>query len=354
MKIKVCRECGVPLKVSRGQVWHDNGVITEKRRPDMRMILYESEHLDYLFHVIEEIIGVPLEHIVVESKRRDVKEYTEGMIPKPLRRVVRYVGFKPIAGMLSRLGIAYGFGDIKLVESRRRFTEDDYLVMTVRNPHSLLFFLGENLGAWEAIDGRDSVIEYQEIGERTYRCTVRIGEHPVELQERLERKRYPLKPGDIHFERCPRCRIPQDISAYRWNLEDGVIIDPQRNMRISLFSPAGFEAVLDDLEAELGEAIPEAVIEAQRRNVREHLQEAVYMRKEYLDFKRMLALNGLGNLSRFEPSEKGLEVTIENSCIHLLMVGMVQGIFEMARGVEKSSYEWELAPDGDLNISIRI
>ncbi len=353
MKIKLCKKCGVPLRVSRSQVWHENGVITEKRSPDMRMIFYESEHLDYLFHLLEEIIGVPLEHIVVESKRRDVKEYTEGMIPGPLRRVVRYIGFKPIAGMLSRLGIAYGFGDIKLVESRRRFAEDDYLVMTVRNPHSLLFFLGENLGAWEAIDGRESVIDYQEIGENTYRCTVRIGRHPMELQERLERRRYPFKPGDIHYERCSHCGVPLEIAEYRWNLEDGVIIDPRRNMRMALFSPTGFEAILDDLEAELGEAIPEAVIEAQRRNVKEHMQESIYKGKEYLDFKRMLALNGLGYLSRFELSEEGLDVTIQNSCIQLLMVGMVQGIYELARGVEKSSCEWELVPDGDLNISVR-
>jgi len=70
-------------------------------------------------------------------------------------------------------------------------------------------------------------------------------------------------------------------------------------------------------------------------------------------FNRMSALRGLGNLVQFEGDRDYLTVTFENACMPLLMVGTVQGLFEMAMGKESSTYEWELADDGDLSITVR-
>lgn len=352
MKVKVCGECGVPLAVSRGQVWHSNGVITQARDPDRRMIFHESDNIDDLFRIIEEIIGLPIEHIVIESKRREVREYVEKLLPWPVRKVARYMGFKPMARMLSRMGRAYGYGDVSLGEQRIRRRDDDYQTMIVRNPHSLLFYCGENLGAWEAIDGRDSFVEYEKIGDKTYRVTNRIGKHPIELQERLQKKRYSFKPGNIQFERCPGCSIPLGVTRYRWDLVEGTIVDPVTNNRMAILGPSGFEAVLDDLEAELGETVPEAIIEAYRRNLREHLAKLGWLNKKPTDFRQMLALRGLGNITRFDHGEERLDLTVENSCIPLLMVGLAQAIFELAWGLEKSSYRWSLADDGDLSTMV--
>jgi hypothetical protein len=40
--------------------------------------------------------------------------------------------------------------------------------------------------------------------------------------------------------------------------------------------------------------------------------------------------------------------------MHLLMVGAIQALVEMAYSVEDSTYEWDFTEDGDLTVSIRV
>jgi hypothetical protein len=68
----------------------------------------------------------------------------------------------------------------------------------------------------------------------------------------------------------------------------------------------------------------------------------------------MIAVRGVGNLTHFEGDRQGLTLTIQNSCLHLLMVGAIQALVEMAYGVEDSNYEWDLADDGDLTVTIKV
>lgn len=350
--MKACRECGVPREVSKELVWHENGVISQTRDPDHRMIFYESENLDNLFLGIEEIIGVPIDHIVIESKRREVKEYVEKLLPAPVRKLARYGGLGMMIRKLSSVGKAYGYGNVRLAEKRIRFGPGDYVTMVVSNPHSILFYCGENLGAWEAIDGRESRVRYEEMEGGVFAVTNYIGEHPIELRERLQGPRYAYKPGDIRFERCPLCRVPLDVAACRWDPAAGTITDPATGRRMAVFGPAGFEAVLDDLEAELGETIRDAVVEAQRRFVKKALaREDFGLGQEAM--RRMLALRGLGNLASLEADAGRLEMTIENSCLAPLMAGLMQGAFELVFGHDASVCAWEAREDGDLLISVR-
>ena len=350
--MKVCRECGVPIAVSKEHVWNENGVITQAKDPDHRMVFYESDNLDTLFQGIEDIIGLPIEHIVIESKRREVKEYVENLLSPLARKVARYVGLGAMIRKLSRIGKAYGYGNVRMSGKRVRFNDDDYVSMVISNPHSILFYCGENLGAWEAIDGRQSRVKYEEIMENTYEVTNYIGEHAIELSERLASRTYPFKPGEIQFDRCVKCGVPLDVARCRWNLESGTVIDPDSGRRMAIFGPAGFEAVTDDLEVELGEAIPEAIIEAQRRYTKEILSSEA-LPGEGGGFQKMLFMRGLGNLVHLEFDEEGATAVIENSCMHLMMVGLIKGIFEVIFGYDKSAYEWDLKDDGDLNVEIK-
>jgi hypothetical protein len=350
-KIKVCRKCGVPRLVSKDQSWLDNGVIQQTRDKANRMVFYESDNLSSLFAGIEGIIGLPIEHIVIESKRLDVKEYTEKLLPSVVRKIVRRIGFGVVAMKLRNLGACYGYGAIELGDSQRNQGNEDYLSMLIRNPHSITFFTGEVLGAWEAVDGRESYATYGKTGEDSYKVTVHVGKHPLELSGRLSHRSYPFKPGTSRFERCSACGVPQDVSRYRWDLDEGTIRHPETQRRMMIISPAGIDAVLDDLEAELGEAIPEAVVEAQRRFVREAMKEQDWQRGEG-DYRSMLALRGLGQLAGMEMDENHLTVTIENSCMPLIMVGTMQGIFELAGGIENSTYAWKTEEDGNLSITI--
>lgn len=351
-KIKRCSGCDTPLAVSREQVWNLNGTITQASDPDHRMLFYESDNLDRLFRGIEEIIGVPVERIVIESKAREVKEYVRKMV-SPLKR--RFARFRPgTVAMVSRLAVTgrcYGYGDVSLSGHRRKGDDGDYITMSVDSPHSVLFSCGEYLGAWEAIDGRDNTVSYRKTGEDRYEITCRVGEHPIELAGRLASPAYRPRPGNTRLERCELCGVPLVVAAYDWDLGKGTIRHPETGTRMAVFGPAGLEAVLNDLETELGDAIPEAVVEAQRRYVHEVMAGAGAW-GDLESYREMMAFRGLGNITEFEAGDSGMSIRIENPCLILVTVGMVQAFFELASGREMSSREYRLSEDGDLLISV--
>jgi len=100
----------------------------------------------------------------------------------------------------------------------------------------------------------------------------------------------------------------------------------------------------------LGVILPVVVIETQRRFTRS----GFYNIEEITDGERwrnQLILRGMGNLKEYEISPKGLRFRLDNACMHLLVLGMVQGLYERAFEKE-SSVQWELSEEGVLQAEI--
>ncbi len=70
------------------------------------------------------------------------------------------------------------------------------------------------------------------------------------------------------------------------------------------------------------------------------------------DLRTQLALRGLGDLREIKMGSKGLRMRIDNAAVHLMIVGLAQGFFEMAFDVE-SGVEWELSEEGDLEVEVK-
>jgi hypothetical protein len=98
--------------------------------------------------------------------------------------------------------------------------------------------------------------------------------------------------------------------------------------------------VAEELEKELGETIPNAVVEAQRRFVKEGFYSIDEISNEEA-FRAQLALRGLGNLREMEIAATGLHMRIGNAAGHLIIAGLAQGLFDMAFDVD-SHVEWEV------------
>lgn len=368
-----CPACGVPILIGQELRWGEDGVIHLSRSPRNRMVLYESRIIDSVFRGVEDLIGLPIGHIVIESRRREVKKYMEGVFPAWIRRTlmfandaldgipgVRRLGAqvrerlgKSVAGRVFDIGRLYGYGDAEpgpLWETGDLYPWRDTVV---HQPYSVFFYAAECLASVEAFEGKDHWVSIEELGEETYLFRVRPGQHPVELKERLGRKRYAFKPGNIRFDRCPECGVPREVARLEWDLERGTIIDPDNGRRMALFGPHAVDAVLMDLEAELGEAVLETVIEVQRRYVKSRVGEENWRRRG-TTFARMAALRGLGYVARFEADEKHLSVTICNACMPHLDVGMAQALYEIAMGKDNSERFWSFSEDGILDITVSI
>ena len=372
--VETCTACGVPLTVSRELNWEANGVVSLTASPRNRMVFFESETIDCIFRGIEELIGVPIERIVIESRSRETRRYVERAFPPEVRRIIDgsesdlegrmakmspeeretlLATMKAITGRIIQIAKNYGYGEQTLSELWDQGADFPWRVQRVRDPYSVLFFVADNLGSVEAFEGIEMQAGYEKTGEDTYRSEIFPGGHALELRDRLKRRRYDFKPGDVHYERCPQCGIPMAVAGRKWDVEAGTIVDPGTGRRMAIFGPFSADAVFEDLESELGEAIPETVIEATRRYIRSAWNTENWNR-DSLTFQQMIAVRGLGYLARFEGDRHGLEMLVQNACLHLPMVGTVKALVEMAYLVEASTCEWELADDGDLSIAVKV
>jgi hypothetical protein len=349
-KIRRCRECGIPRHVSKQVVWRDNGTAYQRRNPDHRSVFIESENIDGVFRGIEFIIGTSIEHIVVESRRRSAYDYLEHMMSERVRTLVNKIGIRPIFRQVAKIGRALGYGDVELMEVRRKYQEGDHLTVRIRDPYSIPLFCGDVEAALEIFDGREVGITYEEVSPDVYDVTAHFTTHPMELVERLAWREYTYKEGDVGFVRCPRCGVPEESQQFEYNLDKGIIIAMPGGRRMVGIGPAALEAVFEELERELGETIPQVVIDAQRRFV----AAGFYSRKELasgVDYRKQFALRGLGNLREMEFDDEHLFVRLENACLHLMLVGLLQGFFELVNR-RKSEVEWELTADDVLTVEV--
>jgi hypothetical protein len=372
--LEACQSCGIPLMVGKGLNWDSNGTITLAGSPKNRMVFFESETIDGLFKGIEELIGMPIEHIIIESRARETKRYIERNFPPELRKPVAFkqmtgkeqdlavtpeerrehlAAIRNIAQTIIDISRIYGYGDQRVSDLWKSGGDYPWRTQIIRNPYSLPFIAADNLGSVEVFEETDMWVRYEGVGESVYKIEVHPGKHPVGLKARLKRKRYNFKVGEITYERCPECGIPLEVAHYEWDLEGGTYIDPNTGRKTAIFGPSALDAVLDDLAAELGEAIPKVVIEAQRRYIRSEYGMEQWNRSGST-FQHMVAVRGLGNLVEFEGDKDTVSMKIENACLHLLMVGTIQALVELAYGVDSSNYEWNLADDGDLDVIIRV
>lgn len=351
-KQKYCKECGVPKLVYKELTWQDNGIITETKNPDHRMLFSETENLDGLFTEIERSIGMPIDKLVVESKRRVAREYIENMIPPVILKLL--FTFTPglIVKRMTDIAKAHGYGNIQSTMVKKNTDEGVYKTSYIENPYCLLFYRGDQLGGFEAGTGLECTSKITGVAADKYLLEFWSGEHPPELEERMKQREYPIKDGNTGLERCPKCNIPLAVGAYDFDLDRGTTINPENGTRMAIFGPVGLEAVFTALEEELGETIPETIIEAQTRYARENFRVSDWVAGEE-HLRHMIAIRGYGMLTDYEADQEHFLVKIQNPVVIPLMVGMAKGIFERALKVDSSVHKWSVSEDGELSIEIR-
>jgi len=371
-EIERCEECGVPVLIGEELRWEDGGVISMAQSPGNRMVIYESNIIDNVFRGVEELTGEPIELLAIESRRRETRRFIERSFPFEVRNTLLigepdrddqstqagrmlYQSVQRIRKDLSERVINYartfGYGDVAMDwESGEPYP---WRKLVIRNPYSLSLWKADVLGTVEAFEGVDMCVESEEMGDDVFQVRVSPGEHPVALRERLgRRKGYEFKEGDIAYEMCATCGIPKDIAGYEWDLARGTITAKDTGRRVAIFGSLAVDAVLDDVVAEHGPAVEQAVIEAQRRFVKARV-DASQAREVAASLKFYLARRGLGYLSELQADARSMSAKVTNACLHLLMVGMAQAFFELILEKESAAPQWELSEDGVLHIAIQ-
>lgn len=352
-EIERCAACGAPSRFVDNHLWLAGGVIVQASDREHRMVLIESDNLDPLFKGVEGIIGVPLERIIIETKRRASRQYIDRIIPPQVKEGLRKkeIGLDPLIEAVNVISFVMGYGKSSLIGYRYEADDDDYIAQRIEQPYSIPLWCGDFAGSTEAVTGRDNDVTYEQPEDDAIEVTCRPAEHPPQFQGRLDIRKPRFTESGIELERCGSCGGPALLSTLEWDTERGLITSKTTGRRMAMLGSAYLEVIFDELERELGEDIPRAVVETQRR----FALGGLYSSKEAAEegsFREQLALRGLGDLREIRLEEGTLRMTLRNAALHLLMVGLMQGYYESVTG-QDSEVEWELSEEGDLELEVR-
>jgi hypothetical protein len=354
MEPKNCPECGVPELITSENTWLNNGDIVNARERGHRMVFIETENLDPLFEGIAEIVGSPIEKLIIAAGRRAYRAYLGAFVDEETKAKIRNkeIQYVPIMESFFDLGKFFGVGNYVLLDLRYQRDSKDYNTVRISEPYSIPMNVAAHIGDIELLTGVDYGYTYVQVTPAECNIHVFPSPHPKELKKRMWTKPYSHKDGDLELGRCATCGGPKLLAGSNWFLRRGVIANRNTRRRMAILSDALLDPVFEELESELGDTIPRAVVEAQRRfttsgfyTVEDIVSEA--------DFRTQIALRGLGNLKELDVKRKRMRVRMENVALPLLVVGQSQGFFEMSFDLEDTVVDWEVSREGDLEMEVK-
>lgn len=352
LDIKLCPECKVPEPFYQGQVWLDNGDIVQRLNEKARLILLECESLDPMFENIARIIGLPIDRIIINTTARATKYYLDRLIPKELKEMIKSKIISPnhLIDSITTYCQVIGYGGYEFVDYSYNNSPDDFSKLRIMKPFCVPEAAGALTGAISASVGGEHKVDYEEISPGLYEFVTHWTEYHEVFKEKLQIHEYSRRGGDIEWEKCPSCGCPKALRDFKWRLDWGIIVNSETGRRMALLGPELLDPIFKALEQELGETIPEVVVEAQRRFVRTGFYSIDILETEE-SLRNQLALRGLGNLKAFKVDKRGAFLSLDNACMHLILAGLIQGNFELAFDVD-SDIEWELTEEGDLDLEV--
>jgi hypothetical protein len=351
LAIDTCLECRVPKYITGDHRWLNSGAIIQASAEKTRPYFLECENLDPLFAGIEGIIGEPIEPIVIAIKRMNVKTYIEGVIPAETKEMLRKreIDWRPINDSLRLVARLTGYGRYEVLDCQCVGAGDDYITESISDPLSIPYACGTMAAAFEILFARELGVIYKKISPELVEMTCFPEGHPDEYKGRFQMDTYRHREGGAELEKCATCAGPAALAGYKWYPDRGIVKNTYTGKRMAILGPET-EAIFGELEREFGKIIPRAVVEAQRRFVKTGFYSIEEVGDEG-DIRTQLALRGLGDLREIKMGKRGVRMHLAGAGLHLMVVGLAQGLFEMAFGIE-SSVDWELTAEGDLEVEV--
>ena len=350
---RTCRECGIPLGISRTMRWNPDGTITQVSDPAHRMIFFESDNLDRMWRRLSQELAVTQEHIwelVISSKSRATRAFLYHTLPWYVNVAARIAGYRTLMSTIEAQGLVMGYGKITLGGQYPRRGRPERVTVFIEDPYSLPLFCGDFKGSAEVLERRRSSLTYQALDKRRHQIDVtvskeRLQEEYLHLQDEVARK-----PGDISYVPCPSCGAPRELAQFSWDLGRGIIRDGESGRRLAFFGTDGMREIFNELVHELGERVTATIIDAERENTVEAM--GVEEARSGLERLRFLAaIRGLGLLANLSLATERMEAVVANPSLPEYLVGLALGIFELATG-QKGQCTWRLEEEGDLHMEI--
>jgi hypothetical protein len=292
---------------------------------------------------LEEKLGLSLDDIIIDAKRRDAKIYVDDILSGLLGRITRFPLFRRFGYMVMiQQAATIGLAKAELLEYRigKKFVGR---APTVYHPAS---FVGDVAGAFESIEGKRGIPYFGYIGTSWY-----MEIYPAEgssEEERLEFERTPEVPARAGYRTCEVCGVPMHISNFRWEIKEAKIFDRVTGEWVIYIDVDGVNVLLRELQEEIGQEIPEFVA----RHSYDHYQKRKSEHpSSYLEDLAFLAARGFGVPEEVDPSRERLEkgIEIRNAFNPPIVAGLVAAIC----GGEDAEFSWEIPEPGIVEVVVK-
>jgi len=343
--MRSCRLCGFPRPVSRNLDWRSDGTIigSSGGGPRARACFLEPAELEDVFDDISRTMGMPLDSFLVSAQKKVGKAILENLPVRHAKYLPMNSFFRPepVVRMLAQLVAgemaALGGGKFAI----QSYVPGERAVIRVMNPVLIPRQVGNAIGVYEALEGLDSTdVEYA-IEDDDLVIVLRPGEErqKEEADARLYLEEVRPGTGWLEYERCTECGVPLGAAEmFSWDVARGVIQNADTGRREVVIAEQSIEAVMRELERELGEEITRHLYEHQKAQSRRRLEVAGAEEDEdfWDDYIEELALRGLGFPESWDRQPGAITVTTGSTYNLDLYAAKVAAAIEAVEGGDRA------------------
>ncbi|MBK5092539.1 MAG: hypothetical protein JJE48_03365 [Actinobacteria bacterium] len=339
--MRKCRICGFPRRFTRFIEWNSDGTMIGRIRPRIPVMLLEVSEWDSIFYELSSTLGIPIDHILIDAQKNIGKGIYETVrvthLSYDIKKLPARWYFRPQWGAklfvwTIRNDLAgLGAGRVKLVS----YHSGKDALIRMSDPCLNPMIVGNCQGIYESAEKMPgSNAEYRlENGDLVIHLT-----HASERggsEERLYLEEVVPGTGPLVYERCSHCNVPvQFARSVSWDIPRGIISNPISGERLEFMAVQSVNAILRELENELGEEIVHILYDAQKRFSLGRLGgTSVEDPEAFWDaYLLEMALSGLGYPERFDRTGDSISVEILNAYNQDLYAAKLAAGFEKVTG----------------------
>lgn len=360
--MRECRQCGFPRKFARFFDWRGDGTIisTDRLHSHTQIAFLEAGELENVFENLSHSIGLSVDPFLVKAYRNIGKTIFSNTSLRHLKRLPNNGYFRPQwlarAFLKTVSSDVAGLGDgLVNLDS---FGAGREAVVRFRNPCLNALLAGSSAAIYESIE--DTEYASVDFSVKDGDLVVRLAHSADSRTEPNVEGRFYLEPtqpvkGPVKYERCPTCYSPVLASLmFYWDVTRGVILNRASGDREVIVAVQAVNALLRELETELGESIPRLIYWQQKFLTREHLKSIAVddASRFWNSYLRDLALRGLGYPLTFSRDDSSVFVDIINAHNQVLYAAKIAGALEAVTGIA-TEIDWERRESSHGTYSIR-
>ncbi len=350
--MQVCNRCGVTRLLAREHKWLPNGTIVLAADPTYRMVMMDSAAFVSIFHHLSENIGLPIDDIIVEAKRRSGRNYIDTVLTGPKGMLVRKFASAKVYEKVGDQAAILGYGAAHVEEYRKHKS----LTVTISNVYYGAPMAGDTCGAFESVERCDAGLEWQ-VSDSTLSVHVTAGlPDREEFEERFRYSAPPTLPGNVIWTPCLSCGVPTEVGhIHRYEPEKGMITERKSGRRIVSMGMGTMNKIFNELEQELGEEVPRMIASLEKERARGVMlakgKEMDTSEDGYLRFLDMLPVRGMGIAVSASWQGSTITVRIDNPHYESLNAALIAGFYEATTG-KKSRVSWTKNTEGYTLIKV--